>query len=465
MSDELFSNICLSCGKVDDNLPKIENLGKLCNDCLDKYFFQCPDCEEYFEISDDIFDLNGIGYVCPNCKNNYVQCRDCDEYFLQDDMLENDEDFYCEDCQEDYFTCSDCSDFIHMDNSNSVGDNIVCNTCYEDHYHTCQLCEDPHHEDNIPFNNDLDCYVCESCYEEYVGYCEHCDTSYWINDGPQCDCSNSNLHNNCYSPSLNFSSIENGEAISRYSNSPDNLYLGFELEVIFKADKGLGEFLEYHLDNDEEERQYYCKEDGSLPGDTGCEIVSQPMTLEYHLKEAKWSPIIDKIQSIGATSHDNGACGLHIHINRSFLYDWEPIKLLHFSDLFQRKLEELGRREFGHYCNSFRTSIYFDGNDFPSKSEYEKYTHDCPTRYSAVNTKSRDTIEFRFPKGTLNKDTFYATLQLIDSIVRYCKSISFETLTSSSWEDFKDYVYNLNSQEVTRNRQELITYGIKKGVF
>lgn len=43
-------------------------------------------------------------------------------------------------------------------------------------------------------------------------------------------------------------------------------------------------------------------------------------------------------------------------------------------------------------------------------------------RYCALNLTNRNTIEFRIFRSTLNPQTFAATLQLVDSIVKFAKT-------------------------------------------
>ena len=51
----------------------------------------------------------------------------------------------------------------------------------------------------------------------------------------------------------------------------------------------------------------YIKTDGSL--DEGLELVTHPMTLEYHLNEMPWAEVLRKAQSMGYLSHAAGTCG------------------------------------------------------------------------------------------------------------------------------------------------------------
>ena len=56
-------------------------------------------------------------------------------------------------------------------------------------------------------------------------------------------------------------------------------------------------------------------------------------------------------------------------------------------------------------------------------------------RYHAINLTNRNTIEFRMFRGTLNIETFFATLQLVDNIVRYVKEHTNNDIQSLQFTD------------------------------
>ena len=53
----------------------------------------------------------------------------------------------------------------------------------------------------------------------------------------------------------------------------------------------------------------------------GFEIVSHPMSLQYHQNEMNWHEIMTKLIDIKYLSHKTSTCGLHIHIEKSKLGD------------------------------------------------------------------------------------------------------------------------------------------------
>ena len=56
-------------------------------------------------------------------------------------------------------------------------------------------------------------------------------------------------------------------------------------------------------------------------------------------------------------------------------------------------------------------------------------------RYHAINLTNRKTIEFRMFRGTLKSETFFATLQLVDTIVRYVKDHTNNDIQSLQFTD------------------------------
>jgi hypothetical protein len=63
----------------------------------------------------------------------------------------------------------------------------------------------------------------------------------------------------------------------------------------------------------------YIKQDGSL--DDGFEIVSHPMSLDYHTRKMPWKDVLQKAISMNYRSHKTTTCGYHLHIGRDGLGD------------------------------------------------------------------------------------------------------------------------------------------------
>lgn len=216
---------------------------------------------------------------------NVMYCSHCGA------IIGNDEDYetingqpVCTDCVERYATrCDRCDTLLWSDDEYGDGDTILCASCYHNHYVRCCCCDALLHEADS-YDIDGDSY-CSECYRDEV------------------DKSRS-IHDYGYKPEPIF-----------YGDS--KRYFGVELEIdgAGKDSENADEILA--IANKDDER-VYIKGDGSL--DDGMEIVSHPMSLEYH-KSFCWQEIMSKSISMGYRSHQTGTCGLHCHINRSSLGD------------------------------------------------------------------------------------------------------------------------------------------------
>jgi hypothetical protein len=184
--------------------------------------------------------------------------------------------------------------------------------------------------------------------------------------------------------------------------------MGFELEVECKKDRT--DTAENLIDFAEGEDHFYIKEDGSLSN--GIEIATHPHTLEKH-KSYGWDKVTRFLSDAKCTSHNTQTCGLHVHVNRSFLSAYtEQVRLGIFVSLNRNKFEVLSRRTESNYAKFKDLKLY------GIKSANSNDT----SRYEAINWNNYDTIEFRMFKGTLKFETLMATLELVDAVCRWIKT-------------------------------------------
>jgi len=198
-----------------------------------------------------------------------------------------------------------------------------------------------------------------------------------------------------------------------------HLLLGVELEV-----DGAGEDEEHArqilaiLNGDPySKKNAYCKHDGSL--EAGFEIVSQPATLNYHMKKIPWNQAFEYLLNVGYRSGDTATCGLHVHFNCIFLGDSQEDflkaegKLLAF---FEENWSEIvrfsrrNRRQIERWCKRYG-----------HRDIREAYNDNDNSRYFAINFQNSTTDEIRIFKGTLRYETFIATLQFVHNLVLFCK--------------------------------------------
>jgi len=447
---------CRLCGVLGEDFEYLSRYKVyVCPECKAARFFICTDCEQLtFAEHERIVKINRNTRkrICNDCHTKYSTCNNCELDKLRRELKEYHGHYYCHDCwNEDKQPCNNCNKLADKNSFINViiGEEEVtfCPTCYEKDVAKCHHCHTniwKYDAWNYVEPNGNSIQICPNCYRQYYSKCRSCGSTYLRENGPTCSCGNlSFLNEHDFRPKIIFHSINSQKVeLITQTNSPDNLYLGFELEVIFAQEQGLDEFLGWINKFDPSMQHMWCKYDGSLDEDKGCEVVSQPMTLDYHNHNTMWVTIINKIKRIGAISHNDSRCGLHIHANRSFFAKTDVVRVMKFTDKFERELCILGRRGLNRYCEGFKRLMRSDFDvTNPKWRDYIQFSNRGISRYCAINTISKDTIEFRFPRGTLNLDTLFATLQLIDGIVRYCKSISSLKLEKSEWIDFKEYLH------------------------
>ena len=274
--------------------------------------------------------------------------------------------------------------------------------------------------------------LCEDCVADHCITCDHCGETIWTTECVTDD--NSFLCQSC------FEDLE--DEIEDYSYKPTPIfygdgkrYFGVELEV---DDGGKDNDNAYRLKSigNAQLETIYIKSDGSL--DDGFEIVSHPMTLNYHIEEMNWKDIFREAVSMGYRSHQTSTCGLHVHVNRNAFGDnqteQEEIisRILFFVEKHWNELFMFSRRSS---YNMSRWSARF-GFEKTGKQILEKAKSGCNGRYVAVNLNNYHTIEFRLFRGTLKYNTFIATLQMVNHICDVAISFSEEGIDAMSWSEF-----------------------------
>ena len=346
-------------------------------------------------------------------ENNKIRCSHCGAVIDTDDYEMFNGQTLCSDCIDNLTSiCDHCGERIWNDDSYGDEYTTLCSHCYNNHYTRCSNCDAVIHLDNV-YN--LDGYdYCRECYNEECSKCH-------------------SIHDYGYKPEPIF-----------YGDS--DRYFGVELEIdgAGKDDDYAEELLEIANVSDE---HIYIKSDGSL--DDGMEIVSHPMTLNFH-KDFCWEDIMRKAISLGYRSHQTLTCGLHIHVNRDCLGedrdDQEMVigKILYFVEQHWNELLKFSRRS--EYAMNRWAARY--GYENSPKAILDKAKKGNNGRYAAVNLMNYSTIEFRLFRGTLKYSTFIATLELVNSVIETALYYSEEELHKLSWSEFVRRI----------DKPELITY-------
>jgi hypothetical protein len=387
----------------------------------------CYECGKEIQDHEAIYHI-GEEYICEDCRDAYyMYCEDCDNLARNDDVfaVDNRTRYVCGDCSDKYYTCDHCYNLFsdHRIAINTI-QRTLCVYCYEDYYFACEGCGEVYNFDDGEYIDG--CYYCRSCAEDNRG----CILSYGTKPTP----------------------VFFGGAKAGY---------GVELEIDDgnSRQNAAMDIQAAGLDH------VYLKEDGSLSY-KGMEIVTHPATLDYHVNDFPWTDICDAALDYGYRSHDTDTCGLHIHASRSLFGDSEVEQDLTIAKImllvdrwYDDYIVRFARRNLAkmrRWADKPNVDIQPGDNDTTAVSKSKNSAGD---RYKAVNLCNYSTVEFRFFKGTLKRDTIIASIQWVDTIINYCKATDLKNLWASSWDEIFG---NTEHAELTNYLKQRNLYNIKE---
>ena len=324
----------------------------------------------------------------------------------------------CSSCLEEHtFICDHCGRRVW--NSGNYGDEGVdlCEACFHNCFTVCSDCGRLYPNDQIHYLDDDD-----------DGYCDNCCDRHENTGG---------IQGYYYKPAPIF-----------YGRGPR--YFGVELEIDGAGELNRNAQTILAVANEMEDHAY-IKHDGSL--DSGMEIVSHPMSLEYHQHEMPWEAIIRQSLALGYTSHKATTCGLHVHVNRSSLGDTYELqedtiaRILFFVENHWNELLRFSRRTRKQLD---QWAARYGRKDDP-KEILDRAKSSNKGRYTCVNLTNNATIEFRIFRGTLKLNTLIATLQLVNRVCDVAFYLSDQQLQEMTWTEF---VSGIQKEDAT----ELVTY-------
>ena len=335
------------------------------------------------------------------------------------------------------FICCHCGQTHPLENRVMVGNDALCERCANEETVICSRCgERVYRDDNA---GDENTPLCQPCYDRHYTSCVRCGRIIHLDDAYyEDDDEDDPLCYDCHTHARRNKMIED------YYYKPEPLfhgdgsrYFGVELEVdgAGEDDASAGQIMGIANGNGAE--NLYCKHDGSL--DDGFEMVTHPMTLEYHMKEMPWARILQEAIHLGYTSHQATTCGLHVHVNRDAFGDTEEdqdaviARILFFFESFWTELLKFSRRTPRQLE---RWAARYGYKDQPKEllDHAKKGYHGG--RYTSVNLTNADTIEFRIFRGTLKYNTLIATLQLLDRICDVALYLTDDQIKAMSWTTF-----------------------------
>ena len=410
--------------------------------------YQCVDCEEWFVVADctDI-DRNGM-ILCDSCNDNgyYFKCDHCGCYHVNMTMTKDSEVMICDSCKGYYYVCDDCGGLFEFSNSlYTSGDAIICYSCWDHgNYAFCDDCGTIIDCDiDSVYSNDTGVF-CQYCWEEN----NHCnDLSQWVHEWD-------------YRPyNLKFNGV---------TNPFKDIVFGIENEM-----DGSCSGREFCTDTENIE-DIYLKHDGSI-GDGGIEVVTHPMTMEYFKNEFPIDRILDTAKKYGFVSHDSGQCGLHVHVDRRSLgktkidQDYTIAKLLVlFEKFFDNELMKFSRRnesQVRQWAKNQTMEYDPDEDTIGTMCEKVQGKQDYNDRYYAINLTNRATVEFRIFRGTLNNETFKATIQFVETIIKFAKynnineiqRCKFTDMVKSDYAELNAYLERRKLLPVTTTQEESVS--------
>mgnify|MGYP004661359225 FL=1 len=350
-------------------------------------------------------------------------CSHCGAEIDRDEMFEFDGAVYCADCIDELTTlCDCCNTRIRRGDVHGDGETELCGSCYDSYYTTCEDCGVLLHNDDAYFDDDNDYPYCHNCYEKLQ---------------------QASIKSYNYKPEPIF-----------YGTGP--LFMGVELEID-KGGEDIGNADDLLDVANRGGEHIYCKHDGSISN--GFEIVSHPMTLEYHKSNMNWQEVFENAVSMNYRSHQTSTCGLHVHINRTSLgrtLDTQEdviSRIVYFVENHWNELLKFSRRteeNINRWANRYGISI-------TAKDTYKNAKNKHMGRYVAVNLENYDTIEFRIFRGTLRYKTFIAVLQLVYEICRFAIQLDDKGMEGMSWSEFVSLIPD--------DKPELIEYLKSKRLY
>jgi hypothetical protein len=427
----------VKCCKCEKNTPLplsilIEGVGRVCPDCVAEYYFFCYRCEEDMDRGEHYYGTTAGGDdFCNHCSSFHYMCSGCNKFFLEENT------WYVHDIGEYYCTSS----------SFDIGCLGIYNTL-------CGNCEEWYHYDGDGCPNECDCETLEHHIKPYSYTPENV---FGMHD---------------YSKGKN---TKESKKLAKFSThgiitkgNSKKLFIGVENETENNGKhyhtQDLAEML---MNQFEGEDVIYLKEDGSL--NDGFEIVSHPIAFNV------WKTgIIDEIFQMtkhGLRSHETRTCGLHLSLSRrafdrGHLYRFS--RFIYFNPHFVGKFSRRKLSRLLMWGNPFYS--YLD-NENPTDvrsniegSNYKKfYFVNCignalySTRSLALNHRNdrgtalnlpRGRVEFRSPRGTLKKETFYANIEFAQSLYEFTQETSAENLKPflfKKWVDKSNRFRNLST--------------------
>jgi hypothetical protein len=456
---------CLICGQLaclaHKGLHEISGRRWVCASCREALVTPCSLCG-HEHISDELHPQSFWHFanidaepkaclgvpLCSHCAPKVHECRGCGAAFSIDSMPASSDAFskdYCPECfKQRYTKCADCGLYArgpHLTTvTNAAGEERhVCDACLRNARPSilqCSGCDHYFDEDALDAALLARGFVaCRACAPQ-IHACPGCGQL--LRPHARCEaCAEAySVHAYSFRPAPIF-----------HGNPADGPFLGIELE----CDTDSCNIYDRRSDTVQAAvkaltpGRLYVKSDGSLH--RGFEQVTHPATLVEIEKERDLYAQLCRIPlAAGFRSHDAGTCGLHVHVGRSYFNDAQGgaseaiLRAVWLVERFWPQLFVFSRRPGDDITHWAARYLGPTGAREVIKLKKEQVGLKIDAnRYHALNLVPSATVEYRLFRGTLNERTFFATLQLVDSMARIAHDLGDTQLYSLSWNDIIHY--------------------------
>lgn len=328
--------------------------------------------------------------------------------------------------------CSHCGQVLEVERLVPFRDELLCPDCLDSQTVLCSHCGE---RIRISENSGSDSTpLCEDCYDDHYERCTNCNElirrrdTYYREENPYCyDC-----YTHLPAPGINDYYFKPAPVF--YGTG--KRFFGVELEIDEAGECDSNAMSILRIANTDSELAY-CKHDGSL--EDGFEIVTHPMTLDFHKNSMPWAKVMEQAKTLGYISHQASTCGLHVHVNRTTFGATESeqeaaiARVLYFFEKFWEELLKFSRRTQNQLD---RWAARYGYKEKPKDILDHAKGNNRAGRYTAVNLTNKDTVEFRMFRGTLKYNTLIATLELLDNICEMAVYLSDRDMQELSWTSF-----------------------------
>lgn len=230
------------------------------------------------------------------------------------------------------------------------------------------------------------------------------------------------------------------------SESNPKRFFGFELELVLETRRKME--LASTLIDTRAGNEFYMNTDGSIRPhvendenfDSGFELISQPMTLQFIKESAKVEDTFNILERTRARSLNNQSTGFHVHISRDGFKDAQNIRAFHkffYSRANADFIADIAGRERTHYQGNTQTTPPrgFSGG----------------IRYEMINYQNSATIEVRLFKGGVGKYWMLEKIEFLDCLIEFSQTDKSRTV-----DEFEKYALKQGSYEGTGRKKKFI---------